>query len=257
MLVDPSVTLVLTASALLLGAYWLAGENVRRDLREGILRNRRDARSAFAQLQRRPGLRRRPARSWRASTGSGGTCGLNLGLLMRHLTGVGTPRSLQGRARALFHALKPDAGPPSDRRNRPLGLGRRREPAHDPYATIKHPARSRYLVGWRGYFGLCRRLNALEAWAQSLRGADAASASCWRPKPPAAAHGSWRISPQPGTHYRAAQRLLRPDRPRIRGRRPCRLTSSNRRVRTRTYGGVGGTRPRGSPLSRLRCGPFG
>ena len=29
-------------------------------------------------------------------------CGLNLGLLMRHLTGVGTPRSLQGRARALF-----------------------------------------------------------------------------------------------------------------------------------------------------------
>ena len=33
-------------------------------------------------------------------------CGLNLGLLMRHLTGVGTPRSLQGRARALFHALK-------------------------------------------------------------------------------------------------------------------------------------------------------
>ena len=26
-------------------------------------------------------------------------CGVNLGLLMRHLTGVGTPRSLQGRAR--------------------------------------------------------------------------------------------------------------------------------------------------------------
>ena len=25
-------------------------------------------------------------------------CGVNLGLLMRHLTGVGTPRSLQGRA---------------------------------------------------------------------------------------------------------------------------------------------------------------
>ena len=33
-------------------------------------------------------------------------CGLNLGLLMRHLTGVGTPRSLQGRARALFDGLK-------------------------------------------------------------------------------------------------------------------------------------------------------
>ena len=27
-------------------------------------------------------------------------CGVNLGLLMRHLTGVGTPRSLQGRAAA-------------------------------------------------------------------------------------------------------------------------------------------------------------
>jgi len=33
-------------------------------------------------------------------------CGLNLGLLMRRLTGVGTPRSLQGRARALFDALR-------------------------------------------------------------------------------------------------------------------------------------------------------
>ena len=32
-------------------------------------------------------------------------CGVNLGLLMRHLTGVGTPRSLQGRASALVDAL--------------------------------------------------------------------------------------------------------------------------------------------------------
>ena len=31
--------------------------------------------------------------------------GVNLGLLMRHLTGVGTPRSLQGRASALVEAL--------------------------------------------------------------------------------------------------------------------------------------------------------
>ena len=31
--------------------------------------------------------------------------GCNLGLLMRHLIGVGTPRSLQGRAAALFHGL--------------------------------------------------------------------------------------------------------------------------------------------------------
>ena len=33
-------------------------------------------------------------------------CGFNLGLLLRRLTGVGTPRSLQGRARALFDASK-------------------------------------------------------------------------------------------------------------------------------------------------------
>ena len=32
-------------------------------------------------------------------------CRVNLGLLMRHLTGVGTPRSLQGRASALVEAL--------------------------------------------------------------------------------------------------------------------------------------------------------
>ena len=32
-------------------------------------------------------------------------CGVNLGLLMQHLTGVGTPRSLQGRASALVEAL--------------------------------------------------------------------------------------------------------------------------------------------------------
>ena len=32
-------------------------------------------------------------------------CGANLGLLMRQLTGVGTPRSLQGRAAAAFGAL--------------------------------------------------------------------------------------------------------------------------------------------------------
>ena len=31
-------------------------------------------------------------------------CGVNLGSLMRHLTGVGTPRSLQGRASALVDA---------------------------------------------------------------------------------------------------------------------------------------------------------
>ena len=33
-------------------------------------------------------------------------CGFNLGLVIRRLTGVGTPRSLQGRARARFYASK-------------------------------------------------------------------------------------------------------------------------------------------------------
>ena len=32
-------------------------------------------------------------------------CGVNLGLLMRHLTGLGAPRSLQGRASALVEAM--------------------------------------------------------------------------------------------------------------------------------------------------------
>ena len=32
-------------------------------------------------------------------------CGLNLGLLMHRLTGVGTPRNLQGRAWALIDVL--------------------------------------------------------------------------------------------------------------------------------------------------------
>ena len=32
-------------------------------------------------------------------------CGLNLGLLMRHLTSVGTPRSLQGHARTFVDVL--------------------------------------------------------------------------------------------------------------------------------------------------------
>ena len=32
-------------------------------------------------------------------------CGANLGLLMRQLIGVGTPRSLQGRVAAVFTAL--------------------------------------------------------------------------------------------------------------------------------------------------------
>ncbi|MGY4465132.1 RNA-directed DNA polymerase [Bradyrhizobium sp. LB9.1b] len=127
---------------------------------------------------------------------------------------------------------------------------------------------STYLVGWRGYFGFCqtpsvlsaldqwirRRLRAI-AWKQWKRGRtrfaelrrrgvgrDLAAQTAGSP------HGPWR---------RALRLTL-----------PCKLSSSghsawlpsrlrdphnppNRRIRTRTYGGVGGATPRGVPLSRF------
>ena len=61
------------------------------------------------------------------------------------------------------------------------------------------------------------------------------------------AKGEARSPDTQGTEARTAH--AEPERPAA-GRRPCRLTPSNRRVRTRTHGGVGGEEPRGSPLSR-------
>ena len=55
-------------------------------------------------------------------------CGLNLGLLMWRLTGVGTPRSLQGRARALFDALKIVLGRFWSFLSRPEALMKHRSP---------------------------------------------------------------------------------------------------------------------------------
>ena len=136
---------------------------------------------------------------------------------------------------------------------------------------------SRYLVGWRGYFGLCevpyvllrldqwtrRRLRAV-AWTHWKRARTRFAALRPSRRRQAAGGPDREQCPrtmadqlQPGSQHRVAQRLLRPDRPRIRRRRPCRLTPSNRRVRTRTHGGVGGEEPRGSPLSRLRFDPVG
>src|SRR5262249_36504378 len=51
----------------------------------------------------------------------------------------------------------------------------------------------------------------------------------------------------------AAQRGLRLGRPSSLGWFLERLIGSNRRVRTRTHGGVGGVEPQGSPLSRSTC----
>ena len=60
------------------------------------------------------------------------------------------------------------------------------------------------------------------------------------------AKGEARSPDTQGTEARTAH--AEPERPE---------TPSNRRVRTRTHGGVGGEEPRGSPLSRLRYGPTG
>ena len=65
------------------------------------------------------------------------------------------------------------------------------------------------------------------------------------------AKGEARNPDTQGTEARTAH--AEPERPAA----ACRLTPSNRRVRTRTHGGVGGEEPRGSPLSRLRYGPAG
>ena len=83
-----------------------------------------------------------------------------------------------------------------------------------------------------------RRLGALEAWAHPFRGTAP-------PRRPQAAGGPDREQcprpvadqPQPGPQYRAAQRLLRPDRPRIRRRRPCRRTAVYGPVRTVVWEG--------------------
>ena len=66
--------------------------------------------------------------------------GLNLGLLMRRLTGVGTPRGLQGRARALFDALKRVLNRFRRLISRSAALARRRTPdqARTSSTTLKH-----------------------------------------------------------------------------------------------------------------------
>jgi RNA-directed DNA polymerase len=116
-----------------------------------------------------------------------------------------------------------------------------------------------YLIGWRGYFGFCETptvLRALEQWtrrrlraiawkqwkrgrtrfAQLIkRGVDVALAAQTAGSP----HGPWRISNSPAlaiafpTAFFATLGLpsLVPSKPH---------NSPNRRIRTRTYGGVGG-----------------
>ena len=72
-----------------------------------------------------------------------------------------------------------------------------------------------------------------------------------------AAKGEARSPDTQGTEARTAR--AEPERPAAGQRhpspQPCRLTPSNRRVRTRTHGGVGGAEPQGSPLSRFALRP--
>src|SRR5262249_14090990 len=77
----------------------------------------------------------------------------------------------------------------------------------------------------------------------------AASAGTWRPKPPAAhvAPGGWQRAPHLTLLCQmtsSVHSVWLPSRP---GDLP---NSPNRRIRTRTYGGVGGEESRDSPLSR-------
>ena len=96
------------------------------------------------------------------------------------------------------------------------------------------------------------RLEAVEAGAYPL----CEAATPWRRPGPGGANRRQPPRPlaaqqQPCAHHRPAKRLLRLARAGNPGAQTRRLISPNRRIRTRTYGGVGGAEPRGSPLSRL------
>ena len=67
-------------------------------------------------------------------------CGFNLGLLMRQLTGVGTPRSLQGRAAALLGALIGLLGGLCERVARSWAP----EPSNPPDSSWGRPATRQY-----------------------------------------------------------------------------------------------------------------
>ena len=127
---------------------------------------------------------------------------------------------------------------------------------------------SRYLIGWRGYFGFCETpsvLRALDQWIRRRlrsivwkqwkrgrtryaelrrRGVDRDLAA----QTAGSAHDPWRISNSPALNMALPNDLLPSSLP-LPPVRPH--NQPNRRVRTRTHGGVGGEGPRGSPLSRL------
>jgi RNA-directed DNA polymerase len=120
-----------------------------------------------------------------------------------------------------------------------------------------------YLIGWRAYFGFCqtpsvlrdldqwtrRRLRAI-AWRQWKRGRtrfaelrrrgvgrDLAAQTAGSP------HGPWRLSNSPALTIALPNAFLRSIHLAQLAPAPLLLNPSNRRIRTRTYGGVGGEEP--------------
>ncbi|HKV30378.1 MAG TPA: group II intron reverse transcriptase/maturase [Candidatus Dormibacteraeota bacterium] len=121
---------------------------------------------------------------------------------------------------------------------------------------------SRYLVGWRGYFGICelpsmlrrldqwvrRRLRAV-AWKQWKRGRTRFAELRRRgvgkhlaARTAGSAHGPWRLSNSPALAIAIPNAFLDTlGLATVAG--PAYARPSNRRIRTRMYGGVGGAKP--------------
>ena len=118
-----------------------------------------------------------------------------------------------------------------------------------------------YLIGWRGYFGFCqtpsvlraldewtrRRLRAI-AWKQRKRGSTRFAELRRRgvgrdlAAQTGSPHGPWRLSSSPALSMAMPIAFFGSfGLPSVANRRP--LNPPNRRIRTRTYGGVGGEEP--------------
>jgi len=175
-------------------------------------------------------------------------------------------RKLKSRARSTVSTKRTIAPKSLERFKQRSGTLRegRRASASDDNGEL-----ATYMRGWRGYFGLLRNARGADsphAWSDCDCGP-----LCWRQwKNPTAPprgnssqmgsqsgckeHGRQRprplvSRPQQSSLYWALKCILQIARPAILV--PIVLANfSNRRVRTRTHGGVGGAELQGSPLSR-------
>jgi hypothetical protein len=141
----------------------------------------------------------------------------------------------------------------------------RRQPGRNLEQTIAQL--SLYWTGWRGYFVSVRRPRSCATWTDGYRSGCARSpgamalrqAALPRTAPTRDQHaaGGHYGSPRPRpvaaqsasrSPSRLARDLLRRARPAHPGAGRHMMPPPNRRVRTGTHGGVGGTRPQGFPL---------